>query len=438
MTIQILQFILSLSLLVVLHELGHFIPAVAFKTRVEKFYLFFDPWFSLIKTKIRGTEVGIGWLPLGGYVKIAGMVDESMDSEQMKQPAQPWEFRSKPAWQRLIILLGGVTVNFIVAIIIYSGMMAYYGESYVANDSLKDGIWVNDLGRDLGLQTGDRILAVDDKILEKFNEVNIEILLGSGKDMSIQRGSEVLTLPITTAFVKSAIESRAPWMFPRVPYYVKSFSEDSPAMIAGLQVGDQITGLNGHSMPYFDQFLDSIPAYAGQTVQLQFLRAGEAQEISFSVTDSGRMGVYWQDNVADLFPLTTKKFSGVDAVTEGYHQAVSKLVYYVRQVKLMFQPETGAYKEAGGFYTIMKQYPTEWDWERFWNFTAFLSLALGFLNVLPIPALDGGHATFVIIEIVTGKVPSTRVMEVAQMIGFFLLLGLLLLVNGNDVVKMFQ
>jgi len=438
MTIQILQFILSLSLLVVLHELGHFLPAIAFKTRVEKFYLFFDPWFSLVKTKIRGTEVGIGWLPLGGYVKISGMVDESMDSEQMKQPAQPWEFRSKPAWQRLIILLGGVTVNFIVAIVIYAGMMAYYGDSYVANDSLKDGVWVNELGHELGLQTGDRIVAVDGKKLERFNDVNIEILLGSGKEMTIVRAGEMMTLPITAEFVKSAIENKAPWMFPRVPYYVKGFGEDSPAEAAGLQAGDLITGLNGQDMPYFDQFLDSIPAYAGRPVTLQFIRGEATQEIAFTVSDSGRMGVYWQDNLADLFPVTTVTYAGWDAVSEGWNQATSKLVYYVRQVKLMFQPETGAYKEAGGFYTIMKQYPTEWDWQRFWGFTAFLSLALGFLNVLPIPALDGGHATFVLIEMATGKVPSTRVMEIAQMVGFFLLLGLLLLVNGNDLLKAFQ
>jgi regulator of sigma E protease len=438
MTIQILQFILSLSLLVILHELGHFLPAIAFKTRVEKFYLFFDPWFSLVKKKIGGTEYGIGWLPLGGYVKIAGMVDESMDTEQMKQPAQPWEFRSKPAWQRLVILLGGVTVNFIVAIVIYAGMMAYYGDTYVSNDSLKDGVWVNDLGEELGLQTGDRITAVDGKEIARFNDVNIEILLGSGKEMTVVRGSESLQIPITAAFVKSAIENKTPWMFPRVPYYVKAFTEDSPAMAAGLELGDKITGLNGHAMPYFDQFLDSVPAHAGQAVTLQYEREGVAGEIAFTVSDSGRMGVYWQDDVANLFPLTTVKYSGFSAVTQGWHQATSKLSFYVRQVKLMFQPETGAYKEAGGFITIMQQYPTEWDWQRFWNFTAFLSLALGFLNVLPIPALDGGHAVFVLIEMVTGKAPSTKVLEVAQMIGFFLLLGLLLLVNGNDIVKLFS
>ena len=438
MIIQILQFVLSLSLLVVLHELGHFLPAIAFKTRVEKFYLFFDPWFSLVKKKIRGTEYGIGWLPLGGYVKIAGMVDESMDSDQMKQPPKPWEFRSKPAWQRLIILLGGVTVNFILAIVIYAGMMAYYGDTFVSNDSLKDGVWVNELGEELGLKTGDRIIAVDGKEIERFNDLNIEILLGSGKSMTVMRGAEELQIPITEDFVKKAIESKAPWMFPRVPYYVKAFTDDSPAHEAGLQLGDKITGLNGHDMPYFDQFKDSISSKANKTVTLQYERDGKAGEISFAVSDSGWMGVYPQLNPANLFPLTTVKYGGFSAVTEGWNQASSKLSFYVRQVKMMFQPKTGAYKEAGGFITIMQQYPTEWDWQRFWGFTAFLSLALGFLNILPIPALDGGHAVFVIIEMVTGKTPSTKVLEVAQMIGFFLLLALLLLVNGNDIVKQFQ
>ena len=438
MTIQILQFVLSLSLLVVLHELGHYLPAIAFKTRVEKFYLFFDPWFSLVKKKFRGTEYGIGWLPLGGYVKISGMVDESMDSDQMKEPPKPWEFRSKPAWQRLIILLGGVTVNFIVAIAIYAGMMAYYGDSYVATSSLNDGVWVNELGEELGLQTGDKILAVDGKELERFNDINVEILLGSGKEMTVERGAQTFNIPITASFVKQAIEEKTPWMFPRVPYYVKAFTEDSPAMEAGLELGDKITGLNGHDMPYFDQFLDSIPAYAGKEVSLQYEREGEAGEIHFIVSEEGRMGVYWQDDLKTLFPLTNVKYSGFSAVGAGWEKATSQLDFYVRQVKMMFQPETGAYKEAGGFITIMKQYPTEWDWYRFWSFTAFLSLALGFLNVLPIPALDGGHAVFVVIEMVTGKAPSTRVMEIAQMVGFILLLGLLVLVNGNDILKLFS
>tara|TARA_B100000768_G_scaffold142261_1_gene134106 strand:+ start:771 stop:2087 length:1317 start_codon:yes stop_codon:yes gene_type:complete len=438
MIIQILQFILGLSLLVVLHELGHFIPAIAFKTRVEKFYLFFDPWFSLVKTKIRGTEVGIGWLPLGGYVKISGMVDESMDKDQMSKPPEPHEFRSKPAWQRLIILLGGVTVNFIVAIVIYSGMMAYYGDTYVSNESLKDGIWVNELGRELGLETGDRIIAIDGNNLDRFSDISIEMLLGSGSMMQISRENKIITLPITTDFVAKAIESKAPWMTPRIPYFVKDFVEGSPAEKAGILPGDKIISLNGQSMPYFDQYISEIPNFAGEEVTIGVLRADSKLSYTFNIGDNGQMGVYYKRNLSELFPLTTVKYSGFGAVKEGWNQGVTKLGFYIRQVKLIFQPETGAYKEAGGFIAILQQYPTEWDWHHFWSFTAFLSLALGFLNILPIPALDGGHVVFVLIEMITGKVPSTKVMETAQMIGFFLLFGLFLLVNGNDVFKLFQ
>jgi regulator of sigma E protease len=436
MIIQILQFILGLSLLIVLHELGHFIPAIAFKTRVEKFYLFFDPWFSLVKTKIRGTEVGIGWLPLGGYVKIAGMVDESMDKDQMSKPPEPYEFRSKPAWQRLIILLGGVTVNFIVAIVIYSGMMAYYGDTYVSNESLKDGIWVNELGRELGLETGDRIIAIDGNKFDRFSDISIEMLLGSGSTMQISRENKIITLPITTDFVAKAIESKAPWMTPRIPYFVKAFVEGSPAEKAGILPGDKIISLNGQSMSYFDQYISEIPNFAGEEVTIGVLRADSKLSYTFSIGDNGQMGVYYKRNLSELFPLTTVKYSGFGAIEEGWNQGVTKLGFYIRQVKLIFTPETGAYKEAGGFIAIFQQYPTGWDWQYFWGFTAFLSLALGFLNILPIPALDGGHVVFVLIEMITGKALSTKVMENAQMIGFYLLFGLFLLVNGNDVYKL--
>ena len=308
MIIQILQFILGLSLLIVLHELGHFIPAIAFKTRVEKFYLFFDPWFSLVKTKIRGTEVGIGWLPLGGYVKISGMVDESMDKDQMSKPPEPYEFRSKPAWQRLIILLGGVTVNFIVAIVIYSGMMAYYGDTYVSNKSLKDGIWVNELGRELGLETGDRIIAIDGNNLDRFSDISIEMLLGSGSTMQISRENKIITLPITTDFVAKAIESKAPWMTPRIPYFVKAFVEESPAEKAGILPGDKIISLNGQSMPYFDQYISEIPNFAGEEVTIGVLRADTKLSYTFSIGDNGQMGVYYKRNLSELFPLTTVKY----------------------------------------------------------------------------------------------------------------------------------
>ena len=438
MIIQILQFILGLSLLIVLHELGHFIPAIAFKTRVEKFYLFFDPWFSLVKTKIRGTEVGIGWLPLGGYVKISGMVDESMDKDQMSKPPKPYEFRSKPAWQRLIILSGGVTVNFIVAIIIYSGMMAYYGDTYVSNNSLKDGIWVNQLGQDLGLETGDRIVSIGGNEIDRFSEISIEMLLGAGSEMLVNRNNEIINIPITTEFVAEAIKSKSPWMTPRIPYFVKGFTDDSPAEIAGLVPGDKIISFNGASMLYFDQYITEIPKYANEEITLGVQRSDSVLFFNFTVAENGQMGVYYNNDLSKMFPLKTIKYSGFGAVKQGWNEAVSKLSFYVRQVKLIVQPKTGAFKEAGGFITIFQQYPSDWDWQYFWGFTAFLSIALGFLNILPIPALDGGHIVFVIIEMITGKAPPTKVMEVAQMIGFFILLSLFILANGNDIYKLFQ
>ena len=437
MIIQILQFVLGLSLLVVLHELGHFIPAVAFKTRVEKFYLFFDPWFSLFKTKIRGTEVGIGWLPLGGYVKISGMVDESMDNEQMLQEPKPYEFRSKPAWQRLIILLGGVTVNVITSIIIYTGMMAYYGETYVATEDLKGGIMVNELGQSFGLANGDVVMLVNGERPRRFRDIGIEILLGEGGDVVVDRSGQLITLPITNAFIAQALEAESPIMAPRMPYIVKGFTEASFADEAGLKVGDRLIALNGQSMLYVDEYFAVIPSHHGESIELAFMRGDDMLEVMVPVSDSGQIGVFREDDPKAIFPITTKTYSGMAAIGAGWNKTTSTLSSYARQVKLMATPETGAHKKAGGFITIFQQYPSTWDWQAFWGFTAFFSLALAFLNILPIPALDGGHAMFVIYVMVAGKPASTKVMEGAQMVGFFILMGLLLLVNGNDVMRLF-
>lgn len=437
MLIQILQFVLGLSLLVVLHELGHLIPAIAFKTRVEKFYLFFDPWFSLFKTKIRGTEVGIGWLPLGGYVKISGMVDESMDKDQMRSEPKPYEFRSKPAWQRLIILLGGVTVNVITAIVIYTGMMAYYGETYVATEDLKGGVMVNELGRSFGLANGDVVMSINGELPRRFSDISIEILLGEGGDVVVDRSGQLITLPITNAFIAEILEAETPIMAPRMPYLVKGFTEASLADEAGLAVGDRLVALNGQSMHYVDEYFAAIPTHPGESIELSFIRGDDQFEVMVPVSDSGQIGVFREDDPKAIFPITTKTYSGFAAVGAGWNKTTSTLSSYARQVKLMVTPETGAHKKAGGFITILNQYPSTWDWQAFWGFTAFFSLALAFLNILPIPALDGGHAMFVIYEMIAGKPASTKVMEGAQMAGFFLLMALLLLVNGNDVMRLF-
>jgi regulator of sigma E protease len=435
MVIQLAQLILSLSILIVLHELGHFLPAIAFKTRVEKFYLFFDPWFSVFKKKIGHTEVGLGWLPLGGYVKIAGMVDESMDTDALKEPAKPWEFRSKKPWQRLVILLGGVTVNFVLAIVIYAGVMAYWGKQYVATSDLRYGVWALETGEALGLKSGDKVLTVNGKSVENFSAVQVEVLLGSGGVVTVERQGQRVDLPITDAFIKVALEAKEPLAMPRVPFVVDQFAPGSGAEKAGLIKGDSLVGLNGQPLAFYDEYLAALPALKGQTVQVDVVRDGKALTFPVALSDAGKMGIGPVFDLARYYPVRNETFGGFSAVAEGWNMSVERLTYYVRQFKVIFSPETGAYKEVGGFYAILKQYPDEWDWRGFWEFTAFLSIMLGFLNVLPIPALDGGHAVFVIVEMITGKAPSTRILEVAQTIGFFLLLALLLYANGNDILR---
>ncbi len=434
--IQASQFILSLSLLIILHEMGHFIPAKLFKTRVEKFYLFFDPWFSLVKKKIGGTEYGIGWLPLGGYVKIAGMIDESMDKEQMKQEPQPWEFRSKPAWQRLIIMIGGVTVNVILAIIIYAGMMMYYGESYLPNNIMVYGVTADSTAQAIGIENGDKILSVDGIEIERFSQIPIEILLSDEGLIKLERNGEIKELRISVEDKRDLIKSQSTLVSPRVPYVVGGFTDSSVAKTAGLMEGDSIYGMNGMEMIYFDQYLDAIPKQAGQLVSLNIFRNGEQQSVDLTVPQSGRIGVYAMP-FTHFYDLETKRYGFFEAIPAGISKSYKVLSDYIRQFKLILSPETEAYKEVGGFLMIADQFDTQWNWQRFWSFTAFLSIMLAFLNILPIPALDGGHVVFVLWEMISGRKPSEKVLEYAQMVGFIILLGLIVLANGNDILKLF-
>lgn len=429
------QFFLSLSILIVLHELGHFIPAKIFKTRVEKFYLFFDPWFSIFKKKIGGTEYGMGWLPLGGYVKIAGMIDESMDTEQMKQPPQPWEFRSKPAWQRLIIMIGGVTVNVLLAIAIYAGTLAYWGEEYLPTENLTYGIWVDEVGESVGFENGDQIVSVNGQKVENFAKVPLEIILGA-QQVEVLRDGVLETILITDQDIKNLIQTPG-FMSPRIPYIVGRFAESNTAERAGLMLGDQVVAFNGHELLYFDQYADSIPNYAGGLITLSVVREGEPLDIEVEVSAEGTIGVYpGQD--PDWFETEVREYSLVEAIPGGLNKATETLSNYIRQFKIIFNPDTEAYKSVGGFITIGSQFPSNWDWMFFWNFTAFLSIMLAFLNILPIPALDGGHVVFVVWEMITGKKPPEKVLEVAQMIGFVILLGLLIFANGQDILRLFN
>ncbi len=434
--VQASQFILSLSLLIVLHELGHFIPAKLFKTRVEKFYLFFDPWFSLVKKKVGGTEYGIGWLPLGGYVKISGMVDESMDKEQMAKDPEPWEFRSKPAWQRLIIMVGGVAVNVIVALAIFFGMLLYWGEEFLPTEEVKYGITADENARQMGLENGDKILAINGSLPERFNQLPIEILLNERGTIDIERDGERMRIEFNEEDVARLIASRGAFIGPRFKYIVGGFTEESPAQTAGLQAGDVITGINDESMPYFDQWLDRLPDYKGETVQVNFERDGIAMRVDVDVPESGRMGVF-SANPFEQFETEVKTYGFLEAIPASFVKSKQLLTDYIRQFKLIANPKTGAYKEVGGFIMIANQFDTSWNWERFWSFTAFLSLMLAFLNILPIPALDGGHVVFVLWEMVSGRKPSTKVLENAQVVGFIILLGLIVLANGNDIMRLF-
>ena len=433
--IKAAQFFLSLSILIVLHELGHFIPAKIFKTRVEKFYLFFDPYFSLFKKKIGGTEYGIGWLPLGGYVKIAGMIDESMDKDQMSKPAEPWEFRSKPAWQRLIIMIGGVVVNLILAIVIYAGMLYTWGEQYIPVSEINQyGIATNSIGEELGLKNGDKIIKIGGEEIKMFKEVPIEIILSD--DMDVERDGQVVHLTFD-ASVKEQLIKSSHFVSPRFPYYVGDFSSDSEAEKSGLQKGDKVISLNGQDMEYFDEYATAIPMHIGDSISLGVLRGDVAMNLNVLVPESGKIGVTGSRDLSKYYDLQTIEYGLLESIPQGAIKANDMLVSYIRQFKLIFTPETGAYKSVGGFLSIGKQFSPTWDWQRFWSFTAFLSIMLAFLNILPIPALDGGHVVFVLWEMISGKAPSEKVLEYAQIVGFVILMSLVILANGNDIIKTF-
>ncbi len=441
--IKTIQFFLSLSLLIVLHELGHFIPAKIFKTRVEKFYLFFDIKFSLFKKKIGETVYGIGWLPLGGYVKIAGMIDESMDTAQMAEEPKAWEFRSKPAWQRLIIMLGGVTVNFILAVIIYIGMAYSYGDQFIPMNSLKDGIWVTEknIGDELGVQTGDQIVAIDGEEVENFDSLLGEII--NGNTITINRDGNTIEKEIPVDFIATLLEDEDKIRFisPRLPFIVGGIPDESANKDSGLQVKDQIIGIGDQRIAYFDEAKPVIERYTGQKVDLIVSRDGIEEQIPVVISDSATIGVTWggisfdQMEKMGYLRLETKKYTFSESIPAGIDKGVTTLMSYVKQLKKIFNPETGAYKGVGGFAAIGSLFPDTWNWPAFWSTTALISIILAFMNILPIPALDGGHVTFLLYEMVTGRKPSDKFLEYAQMIGFFLLIALLLFANGNDIYK---
>jgi regulator of sigma E protease len=438
--IKLSQFLLSLSLLIILHELGHFIPAKLFKTRVEKFYLFFDVKYSLIKKKIGDTEYGIGWLPLGGYVKISGMIDESMDKEQMALPPEPWEFRSKPAYQRLIIMLGGVTVNFILAFIIYIGMAFAYGDTYIANSDLQDGLMIeNQAMLNAGFKTGDKIIAADGEKIAKFdNDINIKIIMA--RNVLIERNGtqETIKMPIDFIDQLSKFE-KSPIVSIRMPFVIAGVSEGS--VNTALESKDLVLSLDGQKIKYFDEAKTILDNNKSKTISAVVLRDQKETSVNVSIDKEGKLGVGLGGlSIANLeklgyYKVSKLEFGFMESIPVGVTRGTDQLVGYGKQLKMIFSPSTGAYKQVGGFKAIFDIFPSEWNWEHFWTITALLSIMLGVMNLLPIPALDGGHVMFLLYEIISGKKPSDKFLENAQMVGFVLLITLLLFANGNDIYK---
>lgn len=441
--IKIGQLLLSLSILIVLHELGHFLFARLFKTRVEKFYLFFDAWFSLFKVKKGDTEYGIGWLPLGGYVKISGMIDESMDKEQLAKPPQPYEFRSKKSWQRLLIMLGGVIVNLILGFLIYTMVLFTWGEKYIPNKSLTEGVWVVDsVMLSTGIQTGDKVISINGVEPERYSSILEEMLYGG--TMIVEREGQELSLSIPEDLAgkisDNRIHNEGLLFAPRIPFVVGGIPEGSHNSKAGLELKDRVVGINGVELMNFDEYKPVLDTLRGQEVTLSVVRNGAPITVDVTINEEALIGVQTVSSMTQLeklgyFELVSYKYSFFKAIPAGFKMAKDKLMGYIRQFKLIFNFDTGAYKGIGGFKAIGGLFPPVWHWQTFWELTAFLSLMLAFLNILPIPALDGGHVTFLLYEMVTGRKPGEKFLEYAQMVGMVMLLALLLYANGNDVYR---
>ena len=434
--IKITQFLLSLSLLIVLHELGHFIPAKLFKTRVEKFYLFFDYKFSLFKKKIGDTVYGIGWIPLGGYVKISGMIDESMDKEQMAQPPKPWEFRSKPAWQRLIIMLGGVTVNFILGILIYIVMFNAWGEEYVAPEDVKEGFYVSSLFEDIGFEDGDKIIKINGEVPFDVLDVNRHLFLRDVANIEVSHAdgnTELIELPEDIGLQMWQSGDMNPFK-PRTHALLDSIVPGSPAGEAGLQKDDLVVAMNDQKISYWDEFVQNVSNNPeNKEIKVTVERDGREESFLIIPDKEQHLGVFTKGYTDDVITISHKNYSFGESIQPGFSKAYWTLKDYMGQFKYVFTKKGAT--QLGGFITIGSIFPSTWDWRSFWSITALLSIMLGFMNLLPIPALDGGHVVFTLYEIISGRKPSDKFLEYAQVTGFIILISLLLFANGNDIYK---
>lgn len=435
--IRALQLILSLSILVLVHEFGHFIFARIFKVRVEKFYLFFDPWFSLFKFKPKNsdTEYGIGWLPLGGYCKISGMIDESMDKEAMAQPAKPYEFRSKPAGQRLMIMIAGVLFNFLLALFIYSMVLYTWGETYLPLKNMKHGMYYSEAFQEVGFRDGDILLKANNEELDRLDQSSFRKVVEASNVTVLRDGVETV-IPIPEDMMQRFMREGKGFASPdRVPMVVKKLSEkDSPAATAGLQPGDSIVSINGQATPLFEDVAKMLDQNKGKDIILGFYRGGMEQSVVIQPDTAGKIGVYLMSKT-DLYPTVTRTYGFFESFPAGVRLGINTLKGYVNDMKYVFTKEGAS--SLGGFGTIGSIFPTVWDWQVFWMQTAFLSIILAFMNILPIPALDGGHVMFLLYEVIARRKPSDKFLEYAQITGMFLLFALLIYANGNDIFRFF-
>lgn len=485
--IKIIQLFLALSILVLVHEFGHFIAAKIFKIRVEKFYIFFNPYFSILRfKKVHGkwrfaffsknteenyttqehidpitnkkritykpidlstlpeddwrtdedhTEFGIGWIPLGGFCKIAGMIDESMDLGQMNQEPKPWEFRSKPAWQRLIVMIGGVVMNVVLAYFIYTGLLATEGEQYLPTSEVnKYGISTDDLAKELGFKDGDKIISVDGNYIENFYQIQMDMILNDSKSVEVERDNEKHVIELSEDAISKLIKHQTSFISYRTPFVVGDFSIGSLAEKAGMQKGDEIIMINDIYTPFYQDFSNNIKQFAGEEVTLGVIRDADTLQFNIQLTDEAKIGVYAEP----LLTLKTQDYTFWEAIPRGFSKTGKELGDYWKQLKLIFNPSTKAYESLGGFITIGSIFPDKFNWLQFWRLTALLSVILAIMNILPIPALDGGHVLFLLVEIITRRKPSDRFLEIAQSVGLIILLILLVYANGNDIIRLFR
>ena len=433
------QFILAFSILVVLHEMGHMFPAKWFGCRVDKFYLFFNPWFSIWKTKKGETEYGLGWIPLGGYVKIAGMIDESMDKEQMKLPAQPYEFRAKPAWQRLIIMLGGVIVNFILALVLFAMILFVWGQERLPVNNMNHGLMVDSLAQSAGLRNGDKVMALNNQSVKYFDELTKGIFFNEKVTLSINRNGKDTSLTLPSGFLSNLTKRQAQGaIMPRFPLIIEK--EDDVKYISGkMEKGDRLIGVNATYFEYFDEYVEAKKDLKNQNITLSLLRNGkDTTQVIVKTDDVTRTGLVPKDFL-EILGTEKKEFGLFESIPAGINMGIERLGDYMMGIRLLFtSKEHKVQDNLGSVISIGKTFGGTWDWRHFWMMTAMFSIILAFMNILPIPALDGGHALFTIYEMITGRKPSDKFMEYAQMVGMALLLGLMLYAFGLDIWRLFR